>query len=530
MRRERSEDRGAVAIIVAITSVLILGAAAFTVDLGMQRVVRSDMQSVADTASLDMARALARGTAPGTAAWTDALSVSISADTSTLGHATAMPTGWTAGTAVCNTKLCAEATPGYLDADSQFTTTAPASASAYGAVRVTTVAAVNRGLGNVLGSGDLPASRAAVATSQLPDACYKVGSYALDLATNKSVLAPLIGDAAAARVLSSSGIASAKVPLLGLLPELGIGTPDALATAPDITVGRLLDASVAALNKQGDTASVSTASQLGLLKTDLAASNLLGRSFSLAKLVDLGQGNMSALNANLEVLDLLTGGLEIANGSNAINLPDAKLDLGALGSLTASLTIVKPPVVGCNGGVATAAQGTIDLKGSLTVAGLATLKNVDLAVSLANASAVNDTSLPCATSVLNLSVSNQTLANVRLTADVYALFGLLQLATIDTGAPQSVPASSYPLPIPGSYTSPVIAGSGTLGLSLSGASVKLLGVLDAGALVSALSPLVTGVSSLLTQTLLPALGITTAGADLWALPPTPTCGGPKLVG
>ncbi|WP_167736660.1 pilus assembly protein TadG-related protein [Nocardioides sp. 1609] len=55
--RPRDED-GAIAIVAAAVMVVVLGVAAFVVDLGMQRVARQDLQALADVVALDLARML----------------------------------------------------------------------------------------------------------------------------------------------------------------------------------------------------------------------------------------------------------------------------------------------------------------------------------------------------------------------------------------------------------------------------------------------------------------------------------------
>ena len=58
-RRPRADERGAVAIVVAVLmSAVLVTVAAYAVDLGLQRVARTDMQSLADVVSLDLAREL----------------------------------------------------------------------------------------------------------------------------------------------------------------------------------------------------------------------------------------------------------------------------------------------------------------------------------------------------------------------------------------------------------------------------------------------------------------------------------------
>ena len=57
--RNRDDERGAVAVLTAVLMSLVLcTVAAFAVDLGMGRVGRGDMQAVADTVALDLARLL----------------------------------------------------------------------------------------------------------------------------------------------------------------------------------------------------------------------------------------------------------------------------------------------------------------------------------------------------------------------------------------------------------------------------------------------------------------------------------------
>ena len=55
--RTRSDnERGATLIIVAISSMLFLGAGALSVDIGLDTVVNRSLQSVADAGALDAAR------------------------------------------------------------------------------------------------------------------------------------------------------------------------------------------------------------------------------------------------------------------------------------------------------------------------------------------------------------------------------------------------------------------------------------------------------------------------------------------
>jgi uncharacterized membrane protein len=532
------DERGAAAIIVALASALLLLVAALAVDLGVQRVLRRDLQAMADVIALDMARHLDGSThavIKARESWRGQLEESVerNLNENPLPDVKAQQQQETAVlTAVGAPDLLATAVMGFIDDDTgefdpvdwpQDNDAVPE------AVQVTVTNARTFVFSGLTGIDKGGATRSAVAQAGT-SACFKVGSFALGLATNDSILSAILGDAAAARVLSYDGLVAANVSLLDLAAELGVGTPDALLSAPNVTVGQLLDASAALLTEEGGTTNLEMATALGQIKTDLGP--LVDDYVQFGELLSLGQGNNSALDAQINVLDLLTGGLIVANGVNAVSVPE--LNLNVLGTtLTAQLWITEAPKIACNDGIATTAQGYVRLSGTinLSVLGIGVrLTNVALTISLANASArlVNDGA--CTGDEITVEVFDQTLANVRLQATIQLVVLLVwaNVGSIDTGAPPVDQGDAYVLPIPESYTDPVTTDSGTLGLNLTNASVTVAG-LNVGALVAALAPLVNGVTSLLTGTLLPALGITTAGADLWAVP-EPTCAQPALVG
>lgn len=527
--RERWRERGAAAIVLAVVIAgVIVPVSAFAVDIGMQRVARRDAQAVADTAALDAARSLNATSTNDTV--TAVAAKSAQGDSGAVGNDEgvvakigyiAPGVGWKRNQALgCD---------GTTYANDFFATTIP-SGQTPNAVLVVVKNRVEFGLAKAMGASSGGVCRSSISKLTEPDACYKVSSYALGVDTSNSVLGPLLGLAGANQaltILSSNGVANANVSLLSLATQLGVGTPSQLVSMPSLTMGQFLLASATVLDNQGNTAQASALTNL-----NVALGSVAGQQMNLGSLVALGQGNASALDADVNVGDLVSGSLMVADGSSAINIPGLNLSVPGVGTLTASAKVVQPPVIGCNGATAKAAQVTIELKntgGSLSIPLVASVSNFDVKISLANASASSDTTAACSTSSMKLNVTNQTLANIRLTADVKALFGLIPVASLDTGAPTST-SSSYALPIPGAYTTPVQAGSGTLGIDLSNASATVLGIIDLGSLVSLLQPVVNAVSTLVTGTLAPLLGLTVAGADLYAISPTPTCGGPKLVG
>ena len=256
------------AIFLALTTCfVIVPLSALVVDIGMQRVARRDMQSLADTTALDMARTLSSGATPSdsdaqaSADRNDASSGAVGG-TPTMKVYTGYVGASTTFDATQGQGLGCGASPynGYFRS--------PPDGVPANAVLVTATGSVDFAIHG--GSGGVCRSSIAIADR---NACYKVGSFALGLATNKSILAPILGDTAAARVLSYNGIATASVSLLDLAnaSQIGVGTPDKLLTAPNITVADVLDASADLLTKDGNTADAAVATELLGLKADLGA-------------------------------------------------------------------------------------------------------------------------------------------------------------------------------------------------------------------------------------------------------------------
>lgn len=366
------------AIIVAVASVLILGAAAFTVDLGMQRVVRSDMQSVADVVALDMARQLGVSSGvPGGgvgAGWNAALKSSIDRQSDTLGHSAATPPspGW-----ACNAALCALATPGWTDGNGLFTTTDPG-LTTYDAVQVVASADVRFSLH----PGEGSAERSAVAQT-VKNACFSVDSYAAQLMSgNSAILGPitkLLGTNLDTTVLSSSGIATTSLDALSFLTvlgaQVGVGSTDQLLTT-NVTAAQVLTAEATALSQQDAADGALQALQSQFIAHLGSLTNQ--QPIQVGELVGLQQGGSAALGASLNAFDLAMSTVYVANGTNAISLPATAVTLPAgLGSADLRAYVVQGPQTACgtdsasasnmpSGATATTAQTRIEL--SATVA------------------------------------------------------------------------------------------------------------------------------------------------------------------
>ena len=367
----RPAERGAVALVVAVVCVVLVLVASLCVDLGLQRVVRTDMQSVADVAALDMARQLAAGVEPGSRAWNQALTASLADNATTLGEAVDRPEPWT-----CTARLCARATAGVVDGNGVFSASVPDGA-APDAVQIVTTAEVDFALRPGTGS----ATRSAVASLRRPSVCFSVGTKALTLDASGSALSPLLADILRVNLdaVGYDGLADLRdveVPLGGVLGHLDVGSVDQVTTA-GVSLAQLLVATAAALGDGGDVA------EAGVLdRVQVGASTA---RIELGKILALSSGDGgSGLDSEVNVLDLVGAGIIAANGDHGV-------DAGALvpGVVGATLTITEPPVIACGGtGVAaSSAQIRLHVVTSLPSANGVLGGGVDLAVQVGSGDA-----------------------------------------------------------------------------------------------------------------------------------------------
>ncbi len=210
MRRRDRDERGAVAVFVAVVLSLLLVASAFAVDLGMQRAARADMQAVADAVALDLARELDGRTA------TELGTLQTAADASRdRNEATSL------GSTPAVTPELGVVNP----ATGAFTPVAGGVVP--NAVRVTASTVVDFAFGVAPDGG---AQRSAIAMAN-PDACLRLGSTLLDLQSGNSVLlnavlGDILGGSLNLTAVSYQGLAGAEVTLADLAVALGAGTAD----------------------------------------------------------------------------------------------------------------------------------------------------------------------------------------------------------------------------------------------------------------------------------------------------------------
>ncbi|CAM4181440.1 pilus assembly protein TadG-related protein [Kerstersia similis] len=219
-------------------------------------------------------------------------------------------------------------------------------------------------------------SVAAVAKSSDPVAAFSVGSRLLSVDKNGllGVLLKGVGlNPEVLTVLDSNGVANLKVTPSGLLKALGlpptvllgVGTPDELARLEQLKLGDLLNAMLAVVEKDNTLVLgvgalrdfVTLTANLDIVKQPIKLIRFPDELGNLSALLELGHGDdlTSALHAQLNVLNLLTSSIAIANGSNLLDL-----SLGGDGSplgnfLKVKARIVEPPSIAI-GGIGTKAN------------------------------------------------------------------------------------------------------------------------------------------------------------------------------
>ncbi|WP_300680217.1 hypothetical protein [Nocardioides sp.] len=335
----RGGERGAVLPIMAMMVTIVITAAAFAVDLGVQRVARRDMQAVSDVVALDVARLVDGRTRAQIVAGTGASPAkrtlaAVVADS--IARNTADAVGSTPAVSVYLVK--ADATGAYPRSGG--VPVQVLTGEVPNAVVVTASTSVRFVFGTIAGVRDGGAGRSALARALAPTLCFSVGTDALALTTDHSALSPLLSTLLSGKIkaVGYDGLVSAQnlqVPLAGLMTNLGVGTVDQLATT-QVTISQLALASVAAITAQEPTADVSALSSLLHLPVTVPA-------ITLGSILALTTGGpTSGLSGSVNALDLVTAAVVAASGNSA--LAGSLLVPGLAG---VSFTFIQPPQIAC---------------------------------------------------------------------------------------------------------------------------------------------------------------------------------------
>lgn len=353
------DERGAVALLVAVMMALLLTAAAFAIDLNMQRVGARDAQAAADLIALDMSRELDGSTKAAYAADPDvaaAFAASVQRNGAGLGLNSFVPEF------------------GRVDSAGDFRSVAD------GAVPTAVKVTAHGGVGRLFAAGSGSVSRSAVATAH-KRACLRVNSYLAALNSGDSwlldlLLGDLLGSQLAVQLLDpENGLASINLDLLDYFDALGplVGADlnalgfDSVARVP-VNLAQLTLAAITVLEREsGHAAEISLLRELaGGIEADIGAI-----AVTLGQLLELDTAGSSAVDLDLNLLDVVAATVAIANGDNvlAAQAPiDVPLPIGVGGeslvSMNVGVKIGQRPVLDC-AGRAESSQIEIVLEGNL---------------------------------------------------------------------------------------------------------------------------------------------------------------------
>lgn len=335
--RPRDEE-GAVAPLVAVMMVLLVGVASFAVDLGYQRVAARDMQAVADVVAIDLARGL-DGRTTGQllgSAWNARVAESLARnDDSPVGDelgvvsCTPAETGLSGAAKICATPgIYTPATGAFVDSGSQAATH----------VRVITRTRIDYFFPVFANDGWVSKSAYAEYADRT---CIQVGSYVANGDLNAGVLGPLLGvlgTRLGIAVGDLESLAEVDVSLLGLLGAQVNGVSMSSLLGADVALGDYYLAIAEVARQERATA------QAQLL--ELIAGRVSGLSLNLGDVLALGTGGTSGLNADVNVFDLVAAGLTAASGDAGLQLQSLNLNLLGVNA-TADLNLLQRPQIGC---------------------------------------------------------------------------------------------------------------------------------------------------------------------------------------
>lgn len=576
LNRRARDQRGAILPMVALLLAVLVPSSAIAVDLGMQRVVRRDMQALADVVALDTVRLLDGRTAAqiqvgygGQPTLANAVQRSVARNADTvLGHEPV----------VSATLVHLNTATGELDRLSGGVVREVTGSEVPNAVQITARGAVDFAFAP--GSG--VAVRGAVATAA-SSACFRIGSYAVGVDTDQAeflnaLLPALLNTTAINGTLAGyQGLAATNVTLLDLVgvPSLGVGTPDELLALEGITLNEFYAAVATVLQRNGGPAVALT-----LLQT-LSTNANLTETIAIADLLGITTAGAAALAAGFNVLDLVTGAAYLANGDNTLLVPGLAVALPVLNTgAQVSLKVMETPRPACGEVGAKASTGQIDLTVNGTLADMnlnlllgqfhvSTAVQTHILLAAAEGELTNivcgAATLPATAEGIDVQVSSGLVSTVtvsapiRITATlVIPLVGTVEVdltvtATLGTtngmspgtvsfrhppdaygaakrfGSAAVLPSFATPsLPVGVKVKLTTILGTTQVDLSaISGLLGALTSVVGSavGTLNSALVPQLNGLLSTLTD----GLGVSLGGADVFAMP-RPTCADSKLVG
>jgi uncharacterized membrane protein len=506
-------------IIVAISSMLFLGAGALSVDIGLDTVVNRSLQSVADAGALDAARYI-NVEASVTPALTSA---QLTAALTTKALSAATDNGSTAAMTLTeglwyNNVWSLPANP-IIGCEA----TVPPAVKPCNAVEVT----AGQTLPHFFQPGSSALSRSAIA-AVIPEAGFSIGSYLASFNSQQSgvlnVLLGKLGTSVSLTAVGYAGLANSYVTVqqlinasAGALTSTDVMTTSLTGAQWVSYLNTAMATQAAALGCQGSPTPDPCTANTTL--TTLANSVNASTSATLCQMVSIngsscagGSLSQAALSTSINVLQTLTTEAELANGTNALDVTSA-LNIAGVTSAELVTTLVQIPqdAFGPVGTPATTSQVNADLQ--LTVLGIGLL---DIPITAADGTATLQT-ITCSDNAMTSTKIN---ASTTAATGSVTLLGL-PIATLAVNAVSTTTLGYSATVVPptattvANDTNPVAIGSTSPTFSFGGLSV--------------LSPVYALLNTTLQTVLGPvlqAVGVSVGGADVADL--TTVCGSVSL--
>lgn len=581
-RLDARGDRGAIIPMVAMLLAVLIPSSALAVDLGMQRVVRRDMQALADVVALDLVRLIDGRTAAqiesgynGITSLDAALAKSVARNDDVLGDSPKV----TVKLAFMNSTTHQLDTE--VDVNGKHQTKQALGSEVPTAIEVSAIGSIDF----AFAPGEGGAVRKAVAVPA-PSTCFRLGSFAAGVDTSQAellnaLLPQLLNTTSVSGTLVGyQGLASSEVSLLDLVgvSGLGVGTPEELLALEGLTLGQFYAAMATVLQNNGGPAVALT------LLQSLSTHANLSTTIKLADLLGITTADTAALAAKFRVLDLVTGAAYLANDENTLLIPALAARVPVLNTgAVASLKVGDSPKLACGAvGKAKAKTGQVDL----TLTGTLTDMTLPLLVATATVKSATNTHLLLAGAegtLTKITCGDATLAtnaegidvevksglasvisvtaNLQITATI--VLPLVGTVTVDLAVPTSasttgsmaagtvqfrhppdnygtakrygsnvvVPTITSPgIPVGATVKlKPIIGPETTVGTgSVPGLNVALTALISS-AVATVNNGLIAQLNSNIAPFLASQLGVAVGGADVFALP-RPSCQDPALAG
>ena len=347
--RARHDERGAILPLTVVVIASTITLASLVIDIGGDRVVREDMQSVADVVALDLARNLDGRTAGGYSGF------SATGPSTTL-FATQKAASLSRQSGLLSTPDSISSRLAVANQDTGAFLHWAASTEVPNAIRVwATGSSAFRIIATTPRSTNL--QRSALAVIGKPLVCISAGATLADLTPGGTLdmfLGKLIG-LNQLSLVSPNGVASlsALIPLGQLATQLNLGTVDQLATA-NVTGQGFLVAAATVLSNNGNNVAANVLNAI--------AAKVSNSSLTVSQILNLNTGAGSAAALNLDAFSLAQAVIEVSNKNNFVDLT-LPVGITGLASVTLKAKVIQPPQIACGpvGTKATSSQVQVSL-------------------------------------------------------------------------------------------------------------------------------------------------------------------------